>query len=202
MDLPFLSPLTSSGAAAGAAAGGAAAMGSALLSLLLAGSPASQAAPASLREADLQRYCQGEAASTYKVSPRDIRTLPVERKLGSGYQVFGQTPAEGESALFFVCSFDNSRRFSGVRTTSDQRASGTGRSEPLSMREMPRFCLGMAAEEFRQNPRSISTEGAVKQPNGSYVVRGTFRPSSSKIVQVFECRFGSKGRFKRVELAR
>ncbi|QPN56625.1 hypothetical protein I1E95_16500 [Synechococcus sp. CBW1107] len=49
----------------------------------------------------MNRYCQGEAAASYKVSPRDISTLPVERN-GNNYRVYGQTPADGSEALFFL----------------------------------------------------------------------------------------------------
>ncbi|SBO43950.1 hypothetical protein [Cyanobium sp. NIES-981] len=191
MPLPTASPLPP-----------APALGALLVGLMLAAAAPAPAAPLPPEARDMQRFCQGEAASAFRVSPRAIRTLPVERRLGSGYVVYGQTPADGESALFFVCSFDNGRRFTGVRTTADQRASGAGRSEPMPVSEMPRFCRGMVAEEFRLNPRAISVLDAEKQPNGSYTVQAIARPTSANTTEVFECRFGSKGRYKRVERPR
>lgn len=71
-------------------------------------------------KADMPRYCQGEAAAEYNVSPRDISTLPVEHDDGS-FVVYGQTPAEGSNALFFVCSFNENRRYMGVHINSDSR---------------------------------------------------------------------------------
>ncbi len=51
----------------------------------------------------MMRFCQGEAAAKFSVSPRNISTLPVERK-NNNYRVYGQTPAEGGEALSSTAS--------------------------------------------------------------------------------------------------
>ncbi|EDY37720.1 hypothetical protein CPCC7001_599 [Cyanobium sp. PCC 7001] len=175
------------------------ALGVVLVGLALAVPSAASAAPLPAQPADMERTCQEEAASTFKVRSRDIRTLPVERRPGRGYVMYGQTSPRDGSARFFVCSFDNGRRLTGVSPTSDQRASGTGRSRSMAPSAMPGFCRRMVAEEFQLNPRAISVEEAQKQRNDSYTVRAIARPVSGKTLQAFECRFGSKGRYKRVE---
>jgi hypothetical protein len=170
-----------------------------LLGLALAGPSAAAAAPLQLQVTDMQQACQREAASTFRVNSRAVRTLEPERRPGSGYVVYGQTTTRGEDPLFFVCDFDTGRRFLGVRPSGDRRASGTGRSDQLEVDQMPRFCRRMVAEEFGLNTRAISVEAAEKQRNDSYTVRAIARPVSGRTYQAFECRFGSRGRYKRVE---
>jgi hypothetical protein len=170
-----------------------------LVGLALACGSAALAEPLQLQFADMQQTCQREAASTFRVNTRTISTLEPVRRPGNGYVVYGQATRRGQDPLFLACSFDTGRRFLGVRLTEDRRASGTGRSDQFTPKQMPRFCRGMVAEEFKLNPRAISVEAAQKQRNDSYTVRAIARPVSGKTIQAFECRFGSNGRYKRVE---
>jgi hypothetical protein len=146
----------------------------------------------------MMRYCQGEVAAKYSVSPRDIRTLPVERK-NNNYRVYGQTPADGDQALFFYCEFNQHREFDGVTMTSDKRSSDGGGSakERITVEEMARYCTGMAAEKFDQSPRYITTNEPIRQSNGTYKVYGQYELSSTR-TQDFVCTYNSSGVFKGV----
>lgn len=144
------------------------------------------------------RFCQGEASSKFSVNPRDITTLPVERK-NNNYRVYGQTPAEGSEALFFYCEFNEHREFDGVKTTSDKRPSGGDSSrESVRVEDMGRYCSGMASEKFKQNPRYITANDPTRQSNGTYKVYGQFDVSST-VTQVFTCTYNSNGVFQGVE---
>ncbi|MEB3165161.1 MAG: hypothetical protein VKO65_00655 [Cyanobacteriota bacterium] len=148
---------------------------------------------------NMMRFCQGEAAEKFSVSPRDISTLPVERK-GSNYRVYGQSPAEGDNALFFYCEFNHHREFDGVTMTSDKRSTGeqdSSSKESVKVEDMARYCSGMAAEKFKQSPRDISSNEPARQPNGSYKVYGQYDISSTTN-QVFVCTFNANGVFKGV----
>lgn len=148
----------------------------------------------------MTRFCSGEAAEKFKVSPRDISTLPVERS-NNNYRVYGQSPAEGQQALFFYCEFNQHREFDGITTTSDKRSSGDSGStskESVKPEDMARYCTGMAAEKFNQSPRYISSNEPTRQPNGSYKVYGQY-DASSTTNQVFVCTFNANGVFKGVK---
>ncbi|MCP9915761.1 hypothetical protein [Cyanobium sp. ATX 6F1] len=150
-------------------------------------------------ESNMMRFCQGEVAAKYSVSPRDISTLPVERKNGK-YLVYGQTPAEGDNALFFYCQYNQYREFDGVKMTSDKRSSSSGGSarESVEVENMSRYCTGMAAEKFNQSPRYITSNKPSRQSNGTYMVYGQYNVSST-FTQVFTCTFNSNGVFKGVK---
>jgi hypothetical protein len=68
----------------------------------------------------MMSFCRGETASAFKLSPRDISTLPVERS-GSNYRVYGQSPSEGDNALLFYCEFNKNKEFDNVIKTSDKQ---------------------------------------------------------------------------------
>ena len=59
---------------------------------------------------DMSRYCAGEAAAKFRVSPRDITTQNAKKTQGM-YEVWGQY---GSNAQVFICSFNAERRFLGV----------------------------------------------------------------------------------------
>ncbi|MBC1261607.1 hypothetical protein FQK07_10100 [Synechococcus sp. BSF8S] len=149
--------------------------------------------------ASMMRYCQGEVAAKYRVSPHDISTLPVERQ-GNSYRVYGQTPAEGSEALFFYCEFNQHREFDGVKMTSDKRPSGdSGGSakERVKVEDMARYCTGMAAEKFKQSPRYITSNEPSRQSNGTYKVYGQYDASSTN-TQAFVCTYNANVVFKSV----
>ncbi|WP_094555661.1 hypothetical protein [Synechococcus sp. 1G10] len=149
---------------------------------------------------NMMRFCQGEAASKYSVSPRDISTLPVERT-NNNYRVYGQTPSDGDRALFFYCEFNQHREFDGVTMTSDKRSSGNSGGtarESVNVEDMARYCTGMAAEKFKQSPRYITTNAPVRQSNGTYTVYGQY-DASTNYTQSFVCTYNSSGVFKKVE---
>lgn len=69
-----------------------------------------------ISEAQMSRYCQGEAASRFHQSPRDITTDSAERS-GNGYEVNGKYPQQGFD-ITFSCSFSHDGQFRGVRRTN------------------------------------------------------------------------------------
>jgi len=146
-------------------------------------------------ESQMRGFCRGEAASAFKLSPRDISTLPVERS-GDNYRVYGQSPSQGDNALFFSCEFNKHREFDKVTKTSDKRSSdsGTSSGQVVNMADMPNFCKGMAAEKFQESPRRISTNKPSIQSDGSYKVFGQYDLSDSE-VQVFTCKFSPQKKF-------
>jgi len=70
---------------------------------------------------DMPHFCQNKAAKEFGVNASDVSTLPAEHDKGK-YVVYGQTPAEGQNALFFTCKFDADRKFDKVVKQSDSRA--------------------------------------------------------------------------------
>lgn len=173
-----------------------------LITCTLTGVTLSGAAQASaaVKESDMQRYCQGEAAAAFQLSPRDILTLPVERD-NKGYLVYGQSPAEGSNALFFKCRFDEQRKFVKVKKESDSRrgtagGSGSG-SDRVAVADMPRYCAGEASAKFNQRPRDISTQKPIKE-QGMYSVFGQFPPSGADPT-IFICTFSAEGKLVGVD---
>ncbi len=57
-------------------------------------------------EADMPRFCAGEASAAFGQRPQDILTLPLERDPG-GYVVYGQYPPDGSRVTLFECHFNN-----------------------------------------------------------------------------------------------
>jgi len=63
--------------------------------------------------ADMQRYCQGEAAVKFDQRPGSLSTRPVQRTSG-GYFVYGQFPPNGSNVTTFACRFNADRTFRDV----------------------------------------------------------------------------------------
>jgi hypothetical protein len=141
-------------------------------------------------------HCKGEAAKAFNVQPGEVLTLPVERQNGE-YMVYGQTPAEGQNALFFTCSYNKHKEFDWVKMTSDKRSASGTQSERISREEMPRYCSGMASGEFKVNPRYVSTDEAVRESDGTFTVKGQYEYSSTENRR-FICKFDEKRHFTKV----
>jgi hypothetical protein len=80
-----------------------------------AGAPATGSgggASGAIAEADMGRYCAGEASAKFHVSPRDI-TTQAARKTQGMWEVWGQYPAQ-PSPQVFICSFNAERQFLSV----------------------------------------------------------------------------------------
>ena len=79
-----------------------------------AGSTASSGggAAGAIAVTDMGRYCAGEAAAKFKVSPRDITTQAARQTQGM-WEVWGQYPAQ-PSPQVFICSFNAERQFLSV----------------------------------------------------------------------------------------
>jgi hypothetical protein len=79
-----------------------------------AGAPASSGggAAGAIAVADMGRYCAGEAAAKFKVSPRDITTQNATQTKGM-WEVWGQYAAQ-PSPQVFICSFNAERQFLSV----------------------------------------------------------------------------------------
>jgi hypothetical protein len=78
-----------------------------------AGAPAGGGGAAgAIAEADMGRYCAGEASAKFKVSPRDITTQNASKTKGM-WEVWGQYPAQ-PSPQVFICSFNAERQFLSV----------------------------------------------------------------------------------------
>ena len=63
----------------------------------------------------MPRYCSGEAASKFHVSPRDITTLPMEKQ-GHNYVVYGQW--EQDDIHTFTCTFSRNAQLESLKRTS------------------------------------------------------------------------------------
>ncbi len=89
--------------------------------ITLAAVPFAAKAEENIARPDMPRYCLYEAASAYGVRREDVITLPAEPDQNM-FSVYGQTPAEGANALFFICTFNGAGQFVGVDTQSDDRS--------------------------------------------------------------------------------
>ena len=69
-------------------------------------------------EADMGRFCAGEASAEFGVRPQEILTLPVEKGRNGHFAVYGQFPPEGSSVTTFVCTFGPKGGFERVRKTN------------------------------------------------------------------------------------
>jgi hypothetical protein len=166
--------------------------GGALAATLFAGS---LNAEEQIKQRDMPRYCQLEAASAFGVSPSEVSTLPAEQKHDE-YRVYGQTPPTGQNALFFKCTFDEDKRFVKVKKDSDSRAQAGGGSQSqggggVAVADMARYCAGEASAKFQQRPQNISTQPAIED-QGMYSVFGQFPPSGANPT-VFICTFTADG---------
>ncbi|QPN56626.1 hypothetical protein I1E95_16505 [Synechococcus sp. CBW1107] len=63
---------------------------------------------------------------------------------------------------------------------------------------MSRYCTGMAAQEFKQRHRYITTLKPSRQSNGTYKVYGQYDISNIN-TQVFVCKYNARGMFRSVE---
>jgi len=162
--------------------------------LTLAGS-AALAAP--VAEGDMLKYCQGEAASKFDVSPREILTMPLQRS-GSGYVVYGQYPQQGSNVTRFECHYSPSRTFQNLtQSGASGGSSGGGTGGAVAVADMPRYCQDRAASKFGQNPSNVTTKPAEKN-DGRYKVVGHYaRPGHNG--DKFVCDFDKKGVFQGVK---
>ena len=150
---------------------------------------------------EMPRYCQLEAASAFGVSNDDVMTLPAEKDKGK-YVVYGQTPAEGQNALFFTCKFNAHRQFVKVVKKSDNRTRSGGSSHShggggIAVKDMPKYCAGEASAKFNQRPNRITTQFAVED-HGMYSVWGQYEAEPNP--QLFICTFSAEGKLVGVDL--
>lgn len=137
------------------------------------------------------RYCKSAVAKEYRVSQGEVRTLPVE-KAGRKYEVYGQTPKDGENALFFTCIFDSSSNFLRLKKVSDKRpkssrkASGGGHHQ--RHHDLRHDCKVAAAKEYGLHRKDITVQKPVKDKGGMHTVWGQF-PSNQGSPTVFTCTF-------------
>ncbi|MBC2836679.1 hypothetical protein [Paragemmobacter straminiformis] len=109
-----------------------------LLRLVLATACAVGAAAAAqakiVAEPQMAAFCTGEAAAKLGTRPRNILTLPVEKKRGK-YIVYGQSPADGADVTTFECSFGSDRKYKGIKITGrpSVAAAGNGGAPPAAM---------------------------------------------------------------------
>lgn len=156
------------------------------------------AIPASAKERvaqeDMQLYCQGRAAETFHVSPRDILTLPLERS-GDGFVVYGQYPQDGRDVTTFECHFGGGGKWKRVKATSDGGDDDQA-GEAVAERDMQRYCMGEAADAFDQRPQDILTL-PVERDSGGYVVYGQYPPEGRRVT-TFECHYDRSRVFRTV----
>jgi len=151
---------------------------------------------------DMPHYCQQKAAQAFGVHSDDVSTLPAEHDEGK-YFVYGQTPAQGRNALFFVCKFDEDRKFdkvvkksdSGSQAQSEEHSQAHGGG--IAVKDMARFCAGEASAKFHQRPSNISAQPA-NEDHGMYSVFGQFPPSGADPT-VCICTFSSEGKLVGVD---
>ena len=67
---------------------------------------------------------------------------------------------------------------------------------PVAIADLPRYCRGEASARFSMRPADITTNMAIRQPNG-FVVKGWF--DAGKRTTFFTCRFDQDGRFLSVD---
>lgn len=63
----------------------------------------------------MPRYCEGEAARSFHVAPRDITTAPGKER-GHRYKVYGQYETDEEDVAF-TCTFNHEGHFLSVVRT-------------------------------------------------------------------------------------
>lgn len=150
-----------------------------------------------IAQGDMPRYCQLEAASAFAVRPGDVATLPAERDKGM-FTVYGQTPPQGQDALFFTCTFNAQGQFVGVDKSSDERSGSASQSGGgIAVKDMARYCVGEASAKFGQRPQNISTQPPIAD-QGMYSVFGQFPPSGADPT-VFICTFTADGKLVGVD---
>jgi hypothetical protein len=96
------------------------------VAMAASGLSAAGVASTQVNTSDMQRYCQGEAASKFDQRPANILTLPMEHTSG-GYTVYGQFPPDGNNVTTFQCRFNSDRTFRDV-SKSGHSNGGSGNS--------------------------------------------------------------------------
>ena len=94
----------------------------------------------SVPEAQMQRYCQGEASAELDVRPNYISTFPVERS-GNHYVVYGQSPPSGSNVTIFECKFNRHGVFRGVEVTRWANQGGNNSSSNELPSQARKKCL-------------------------------------------------------------
>lgn len=89
--------------------------------ILVAG--AAQATP--VAERDMLRYCQGEAAAKFGVSPQDFEMGALEKTGNGAHLAHGRYKSPGEHGVRFLCRFHPDGEFFWVRTEEEH----AGRNE-------------------------------------------------------------------------
>ena len=154
----------------------------------------------------VNRYCKSAVATEYRVSQGEVRTLPVE-KTGRKYKVYGQTPKDGENALFFTCIFDSSRNFLRLKKVSDKRSKSSRRASGEHHRHKQRHhslrddCKVAAAKEYGLHRKNITVQKAVRDKGGNHTVWGQF-PSNQGSPTVFTCTFAGDHELVGIEINR
>lgn len=156
-----------------------------------------------IAQGEMPHYCLLEAASAFKVGREEVITLPAEHHKGQ-FVVYGQTPAQGDQALFFSCTFNAQGQFVGVHKDSDKRSQGhasQGHAAQghggVAVGDMARHCAGEASAKFHQRPQNISTQPAIKD-QGMYSVFGQFPPSGADPT-IFICTYSAEGKLVGVD---
>jgi hypothetical protein len=153
---------------------------------------------------DMPNVCKQKAASKFDVNSDDVMTLPAEKDNKGKYFVYGQTPAEGQNALFFTCKFNDDREFVKVEKKSDNRtqsqSGGSSHSNGgggIAVQDMSKYCAGEASAKFHQRPNRITTQHAIKD-QGMYSVWGQYEAEPNP--QLFICTFSAEGKLVGVDL--
>lgn len=98
---------------------------------------------------DMERYCRGEASSTFGVRPPRIRTNAPERRANGAHSVFGDYDGRGSRVIAFECRFDPRGQFNWVRETGGGAATRPpSGGEPGTSTERVRFPAGGTGTEI------------------------------------------------------
>lgn len=167
-----------------------------LVAFLIIGAslPASQIMAAS--DQYMFRYCKSAAEKEYGVSQDNIRTLPVERT-GNHYKVYGQSPKDGQNALFFTCTFDHNSNFTHLKKVSDSRNHSGNNHSGGQNKNLRHECKVAAAEEFGLRRKNITVQKPTNS-QGMIEVWGQFPSNPSPTI--FTCTFTKKHDLVGVEI--
>lgn len=137
----------------------------------------------SVPEAQMQRYCQGEASAELNERPNYISTLPVER-MGSQYVVYGQSPPSGSNATTFECTFNKHGVFRGVEVTMRPNQGGNNSGSNGLPSRAERKCLdsfGGSAKVTQVSPLSAGYWEVIMQNNAGTRMAACTVSSSGEI---------------------
>ena len=157
--------------------------------------PVSQAIAAS--DKYMIRYCKSSAEKHYNIEQSNITTLPVERS-GHHYIVYGQSPKEGNNALFFNCEFNNSSDFISINKVSDTRRQSDNNNSGGQGNNLRHQCKIAAAKEFGLKRKNITVQRPVKE-QGMFTIWGQF-PSGQNDATVFTCTYTKQHELVRIKL--